>query len=115
MGACFEPLACAESAGIMESSSGNATLAPIPFSIVRRVSAFLVRNVMRSPLLDVLTARILSLESDRVRSKRLRPHGVRAIKHCNSEAQPRYWFAAGAIRLWNGTLLTTPSTSEAKV
>src|SRR4029453_13240252 len=50
MGACFEPLACAESAGIMESSSGSATLAPIPFSIVRRVSAFLVRNVMRSPL-----------------------------------------------------------------
>src|SRR4029434_2819303 len=50
MGACVEPLACAESAGIMESSSGSATLAPIPFSIVRRVSAFLVRNVMPSPL-----------------------------------------------------------------
>src|SRR5678816_2540054 len=50
MGACFEPLPCAESAGIIESSSGSATLAPIPFSIVRRVSAFLVRNVMRSPL-----------------------------------------------------------------
>ena len=44
-------LACdwAESAGIMESSSGSATLAPMPFSIVRRVSVFLVRNVMLSP------------------------------------------------------------------
>ena len=67
----------AESAGIMESSSGSATLAPIPFSIVRRVSVFLVRNVMRSPCV--------------------------------------YWGAACAIRLWNGTLFTTPSTSEAKV
>jgi hypothetical protein len=38
----------------MESSSGSATLAPIPFSIVRRVSAFLVRNVMRSPLNQTL-------------------------------------------------------------
>src|SRR5262245_45906679 len=43
MGACLD---WAESAGIIESSSGSATLAPMPFSIVRRVSAFLVRNVM---------------------------------------------------------------------
>jgi len=32
----------------MESSSGSATLAPIPFSALRRVIVFLVRNVMRS-------------------------------------------------------------------
>ena len=77
-GRLLRPVAWAESAGIMESSSGSATLAPIPFSIVRRVSAFLVRNVMRSPL------RLLGAQ-------------------------------ACAIRLWNGTLFTTPSTSEAKV
>ena len=76
MGACFD---WAESAGIMESSSGSATLAPTPFSIVRRVSVFLVRNVMLS--LPVA-----------------------------------YWGGAPcAILLWNGTLLTTPSTSEANV
>ena len=66
----------------MESSSGSATLAPMPFSIVRRVSAFLVRNVI-------------------------------------PESPCRYWGALldalRAILLWNGTLLTTPSTSEANV
>ena len=61
----------------MESSSGSATLAPIPFNILRRVSVFLVRNVMHS--------------------------------------LPCVYWAACAIRLWNGTLLTTPSTSEATV
>ena len=66
----------------MESSSGSATLAPMPFSIVRRVSAFFVRNVM------------LSL-----------PAAIGAPPAAN-------W---GAILLWNGTLLTTPSTSEANV
>src|SRR5688500_7912863 len=49
IGACLD-VVWAESAGIIESSSGSATLAPIPFSIVRRVSVFPVRNVMRSPL-----------------------------------------------------------------
>ena len=73
----------AESAGIIESSSGSATLAPTPFSTVRRVSVFLVRNVMLS-------------------------------------SPCAYWGAllgalCGAILLWNGTLLTTPSTSEANV
>ena len=50
----------------------------MPFSIVRRVSVFLVRNVMLSPL--------------------------RLLRR-----------SLGAILLWNGTLLTTPSTSEPNV
>src|SRR5665213_1540393 len=48
----------ADSAGIMASSRGNATPAPIPFSRVRLRKDFLVTNIMRSSccaLLQILT------------------------------------------------------------